>query len=213
MTKRLFDIVFSLLGLIILAPILLIISILIKANSEGDILYKQKRIGKAGEPFYVNKFRTMVKDADKKGKQITVGNDSRITRVGRVLRKLKLDELPQLINVLKGEMSFVGPRPEVSKYVKLYTKSQREILNIKPGITDYASIYFSNESELLDQADDSEEFYVNKVMPYKIMLNKRYIENKSLVEDVKVICMTLLKIVGLYGEEADMETLREYEEQ
>jgi len=213
MTKRLFDIVFSLLGLIILAPILLIISILIKANSEGDILYKQKRIGKDGEPFYVNKFRTMVKDADKKGKQITVGNDSRITRVGRVLRKLKLDELPQLINVLKGEMSFVGPRPEVSKYVKLYTKSQREILNIKPGITDYASIYFSNESELLDQADDSEEFYVNKVMPYKIMLNKRYIENKSLVEDVKVICMTLLKIVGLYGEEADMETLREYEEQ
>ena len=130
-------------------------------------------------------------------KQITVGNDSRITGIGHILRKIKLDELPQLFNVLKGEMSLVGPRPEVPKYVELYTEEQKEILKVPAGITDYASIYFSNESELLGEAEDPEEFYIKKIMPYKIELNKKYIKEIGIVTDIKLIILTILKILGL----------------
>ena len=159
--KRLFDIVASFCGIVILFPLIVIVSILIKLTSKGPVLFKQVRVTKNGRLFKIYKFRTMRENSEG-NKQITVGNDSRITGVGHILRKTKLDELPQLFNVLKGEMSLVGPRPEVPKYVELYTEEQREILKVSAGITDYASIYFSNESELLGEAENPEEFYIKK---------------------------------------------------
>lgn len=194
--KRLFDIVASFCGIVILFPLIVIVSILIKLTSKGPVLFKQVRVTKNGRLFKIYKFRTMRENSEG-NKQITVGNDSRITGVGHILRKTKLDELPQLFNVLKGEMSLVGPRPEVPKYVELYTEEQREILKVSAGITDYASIYFSNESELLGEAENSEEFYIKKIMPYKIELNKKYIKEIGIVTDIKLIILTILKILGL----------------
>lgn len=194
--KRLFDIVASFCGIVILFPLIVIVSILIKLTSKGPVLFKQVRVTKNGRLFKIYKFRTMRENSEG-NKQITVGNDSRITGVGHILRKTKLDELPQLFNVLKGEMSLVGPRPEVPKYVELYTKEQREILKVSAGITDYASIYFSNESELLGEAENPEEFYIKKIMPYKIELNKKYIKEIGIVTDIKLIILTILKILGL----------------
>lgn len=194
--KRLFDIVVSFCGIVILFPLIVIVSILIKLTSKGPVLFKQVRVTKNGRLFKIYKFRTMRENSEG-NKQITVGNDSRITGVGHILRKTKLDELPQLFNVLKGEMSLVGPRPEVPKYVELYTKEQREILKVSAGITDYASIYFSNESELLGEAENPEEFYIKKIMPYKIELNKKYIKEIGIVTDIKLIILTILKILGL----------------
>lgn len=194
--KRLFDIVASFCGIVILFPLIVIVSILIKLTSKGSVLFKQVRVTKNGRLFKIYKFRTMRENSEG-NKQITVGNDSRITGIGHVLRKTKLDELPQLFNVLKGEMSLVGPRPEVPKYVELYTKEQREILKVSAGITDYASIYFSNESELLGEAENPEEFYIKKIMPYKIELNKKYIKEIGIVTDIKLIILTILKILGL----------------
>lgn len=194
--KRLFDIVASFCGIVILFPLIVIVSILIKLTSKGPVLFKQVRVTKNGRLFKIYKFRTMRENSEG-NKQITVGNDSRITGIGHVLRKTKLDELPQLFNVLKGEMSLVGPRPEVPKYVELYTKEQREILKVSAGITDYASIYFSNESELLGEAENPEEFYIKKIMPYKIELNKKYIKEIGIVTDIKLIILTILKILGL----------------
>ena len=176
--KRLFDIVASFYGIVILFPLIVIVSILIKLTSKGPVLFKQVRVTKNGRLFKIYKFRTMRENSEG-NKQITVGNDSRITGVGHILRKTKLDELPQLFNVLKGEMSLVGPRPEVPKYVELYTEEQREILKVSAGITDYASIYFSNESELLGEAENPEEFYIKKIMPYKIELNKIYKRDRN----------------------------------
>lgn len=194
--KRLFDIVASFYGIVILFPLIVIVSILIKLTSKGPVLFKQVRVTKNGRLFKIYKFRTMRENSEG-NKQITVGNDSRITGVGHILRKTKLDELPQLFNVLKGEMSLVGPRPEVPKYVELYTEEQREILKVSAGITDYASIYFSNESELLGEAENPEEFYIKKIMPYKIELNKKYIKEIGIVTDIKLIILTILKILGL----------------
>ena len=194
--KRGFDIVASFCGIVVLFPLIIIVSILIKLTSKGPILFKQVRVTKNGRLFKIYKFRTMRENSEG-NKQITVGNDSRITGIGHILRKTKLDELPQLFNVLKGEMSLVGPRPEVPKYVELYTEEQREILKVSAGITDYASIYFSNESELLGEAENPEEFYIKKIMPYKIELNKKYIKEIGIVTDIKLIILTILKILGL----------------
>lgn len=193
--KRAFDFTASLLGLLILLPILLITAIFIKLDSRGPIFFKQKRVGKNKETFEIYKFRTMVTDAEKMGKQITIGNDSRITRIGKVIRKCKLDELPQLINVLKGEMSLVGPRPEVPRYVELYDEYQEQILLVKPGITDYASIKFIDENEILGSSSDPEEEYIKEIMPNKIELNMQYIKNFSLFEDIHLILKTILYIV------------------
>ena len=193
--KRLFDMVASFLGLVILSPIFIIVSICIKIDSKGPVFFKQKRVGKDGQPFMIYKFRTMVTDAEKLGKQITVGDDNRITKVGKFIRKCKLDEIPQLINVLKGEMSLVGPRPEVPRYVELYDDYQFQVLLVRPGITDYASIEYRNENEILGESSNPEETYINEIMPTKIELNMKYLKNISLSEDFKLIIKTILAIV------------------
>ena len=195
MIKRCFDIVFALIGILILIPVYIIIGILILSDSRGGIIYRQSRVGKDNDDFFILKFRTMKVDSDKKG-LLTVGaKDSRITRVGFFLRKYKLDELPQLFNVLLGDMSFVGPRPEVRKYVDMYNEEQKKVLNVKPGITDYASIEYSKENELLAKSDNPEQTYIKEVMPHKLLLNLKYIREKSFANDVKIIFRTLGKIL------------------
>jgi len=194
--KRAFDFIFSTLGLVFLFPFFLIIALMIKIEDGGPVLFIQKRVGYKGRPFFMYKFRTMVVDAEKKGNLLTVGGDPRITKSGRLLRKFKLDELPQLINVIKGEMSLVGPRPEVEKYVNLYTNEQREVLNHYPGITDPASIEYVNESELLAQSSDPEKLYVEKIMPEKIRINLEYARKASWWTDFLVIVKTLARIIS-----------------
>ncbi len=193
--KRIFDLFFAFLGIMLLLPIYLLIAIFIKLDSKGEILYKQERIGKDGIPFYVLKFRTMVPDAFSKG-ALTVGSrDPRVTGVGFYLRKYKLDELPQLFNVLFGEMSFVGPRPEVKKYTDLYNENQRVVLSVKPGITDYASIKYRNENDLLAQSSDPEKLYIEEIMPEKLNLNLKYINDNNVFKDIKIIINTFYTIV------------------
>ena len=192
---RFFDILLSSLGLILLAPIFLIIYVVIRSSSKGPGFYSQKRIGKHGRPFRLYKFRTMRIGSDK-GRLITVGGkDSRITKAGFYIRKYKLDELPQLWNVLIGDMSLVGPRPEVERYVKLYTPSQRVVLSVKPGITDYASIAFSEENIILGRAKNPEKMYIQEIMPKKIEINLQYINNRNLKEYFKIIFLTFVKIL------------------
>lgn len=192
---RFLDILFSTLGLIILLPIFFLILCWIKLDSKGTVLYKQERIGLYGKPFYLLKFRTMRANADKLG-LLTVGQkDVRITRAGFFLRKYKLDELPQLFNVLKGEMSLVGPRPEVKKYVDMYSLEQKRVLSVKPGITDYASIYYKNENEILALASDPEQEYITRIMPHKVMMNLKYIESRSMKSYFIVIFKTLSLII------------------
>lgn len=193
--KRGFDIIFSSLGLIILSPLFLIIILIIKTGSKGPVFFTQTRVGKDGKEFKIIKFRTMEVDAEKKGMQITVGQDSRITKEGKWLRKFKLDELPQLINVLVGDMSFVGPRPEVPKYVGYYDDYQRNILKVKPGITDLASIEFRAENELLGRSADPEKTYIEEIMPAKFRLNLKYLKNMTLLNDVKIIMKTILVLL------------------
>lgn len=193
--KRLFDLVCSFVGLILLSPVLLIVSILIKLDSSGPVFFKQVRIGKNEQPFKILKFRTMVNDAEKKGKQITVGQDNRITKVGSFLRKYKLDELPQLINVFVGDMSLVGPRPEVPKYTQYYTKEQKRIFEVRPGITDYASIKYRNENEILGKSEDPEKTYIEEVMQDKLKINFEYIDKRSVREDIFIIFNTIAKII------------------
>ena len=173
---------------------MLIIAILIKLDSKGPIFFKQVRVTKNGREFKIFKYRTMKIGSDKYS-QITVGKDSRITKVGDFLRKCKLDEIPQLINVLIGDMSLVGPRPEVPKYVALYTEEQREILKVRAGITDYASIEFSNENDILANETDPEKAYIEKIMPRKIELNKKYLSEISVMTDIKIILLTIKKIL------------------
>ncbi|HRG54096.1 MAG TPA: sugar transferase, partial [Bacteroidia bacterium] len=173
--KRLFDIFFSLVGIIILIPFFLLISLLIIFDSKGGIFYRQVRVGKNGTDFYLFKFRSMRTDADKKGLLTVGGRDPRITRMGYYIRKYKIDELPQLLNVLLGDMSLVGPRPEVRKYVNLYNAQQMLVLSVQPGITDYASIEYSNENEILGKALDPEKTYIEEIMPAKLQLNLKYI--------------------------------------
>ena len=194
MLKRIFDIISSLFGLILLSPFMIIIAILIKLDSRGPIFFKQVRVTKNGREFKIFKYRTMRVGSDKYS-QITVGKDSRITKVGDFLRKYKLDEIPQLINVLIGDMSLVGPRPEVPKYVALYTEEQREILKVRAGITDYASIEFSNENDILANEVDPEKAYIEKIMPRKIELNKKYLSEISVMTDIKIILLTIKKIL------------------
>ncbi len=193
--KRFFDILFSLAGLLFLAPILFIIAILIKTTSKGRIFYRQIRVGKDNKDFYLLKFRTMKENADKSG-LLTVGNhDNRITKIGYYLRKTKADELPQLLNVLKGEMSIVGPRPEVRKYVNYYTEQQRNVLLVRPGLTDIASIAYIDENEILAQAENPEQTYIEKIMQEKLSLNFEYIAHISLRYDVRIVCETLFRII------------------
>ena len=194
---RLFDILFSALGLVVLSPLFLILYVLIRCTSKGPGFFIQERIGLGGKPFGLYKFRSMRTDSESEG-LITIGeHDNRITRIGHFIRKYKLDELPQLLNVLKGDMSLVGPRPEVRRYVELYTDEQRKVLDVKPGITDYASIEYVNENELLGDADDPDRVYVEQVMPNKLKLNMKYIQNKSLTEYFKIIFLTLKSIASI----------------
>ncbi|MBC7361713.1 MAG: sugar transferase [Candidatus Aminicenantes bacterium] len=193
-SKRIFDILFSLFGLAFLLPLFFFIGLLIKLEDGRQIFFIQKRIGYQGKPFLMWKFRTMVVDAEKRGNLITVGKDPRITKIGHFLRKYKLDELPQLFNVLKGEMSLVGPRPEVEKYVKLYNIQQKQVLELVPGITDPASIKYFDENEILSQADDPEKVYVEKIMPEKIKLNLEYAKEASCWKDFLIIIKTIFKI-------------------
>ena len=195
MLIRLLDIVLSLLGLIFLLPIFLILAVWIKFDSQGSIFFRQIRVGKDGRDFRIYKFRTMIVNAEKMG-IITIGErDPRITNSGYFLRKYKLDELPQLINVFKGEMSFVGPRPEVRKYVEMYNQEQIKILTVKPGITDYASIEYINEDEILGKSLDPERTYIEEIMPQKIKYNMKYINNKTMIEYFKIIFLTIIKII------------------
>lgn len=193
--KRAFDVVMSSIGLIVLSPFFLIISLLIKMDSKGPVLFKQERVGRYEKNFKILKFRTMVTDAEKKGAQITVGRDSRITKVGHLLRKSKLDELPQLINVFKGDMSLVGPRPEVPKYTQYYDKAQKRIFEIRPGITDYASIKYRDENEILALSSEPEKTYIEEIMVDKLKLNLEYLDKKSIITDIKIIFNTLYKII------------------
>lgn len=194
--KRLFDILVSITALVIFLPFGLVISLLIAFGSRGGIFYIQERIGRNSVPFGLYKFRTMKKDADKHGK-LTVGmRDSRITKIGYFLRRYKLDEFPQFINVLKGEMSVVGPRPEVKEYVDLYTSDQREILDVKPGITDYASLEFFKENEILGASENPQKTYIEEVMPVKIELNRKYLANPTVLHDIKIMWKTFRKIIS-----------------
>lgn len=193
--KRLFDIFASFIGLILLSPLFLIVSLLICTTSKGGIFFKQIRIGKNGKPFKILKFRSMVANAEKKGLQISTGTDMRVTKVGKIIRKTKIDELPQLINVLIGQMSLVGPRPEVPKYVDMYTEEQKKVLTVKPGITDLASIEFRNENELLSEAENPEIYYIEEIMPKKLALNLEYIEKSGFFYDIVLIFKTLWRIV------------------
>lgn len=192
---RFFDFILSLVGLVVLAPIFIVLAIWIKIDSKGPVFYKQVRVGRNGIDFGLFKFRSMVVDADKKGLITVGGRDPRITRSGYFIRKYKLDELPQLINVLVGDMSLVGPRPEVRKYVDLYTDEQQKVLSVKPGITDYASIEYMDENEILGKSNDPEKTYIEEIMPEKIKYNMKYINNKNLFEYFKIIFLTVLKIV------------------
>jgi lipopolysaccharide/colanic/teichoic acid biosynthesis glycosyltransferase len=191
--KRFFDIIFSSLGLIILSPLFVVVALLIKIDSTGPVFFRQERIGRNFQPFSIYKFRTMVKGAEKKGSLITVGGDERITKTGRFLRKYKIDELPQLLNVLKGDMSFVGPRPEVKKYVQLFKSDYERLLKVRPGITDPASIKNSEEERTLALSENWEEDYINRILPEKIKLSLQYAEKGTVIADFKLIVQTLFK--------------------
>lgn len=193
--KRLFDIISSFFSLLILLPLFLLIAILIKLDSAGPVFFIQKRVGKNFKLFSLYKFRTMVVDTSQRGLQITSAGDPRITKIGRFLRKTKIDELPQIINVIKGDMSVVGPRPEVLKYVEMFKDDYKYILKVKPGITDYAAIEFRDEECVLKKFKNPEDGYIKKVLPLKINLYKRYIKERSLFTDMKLIFLTLWKIV------------------
>ena len=194
MAKRLFDIVSSGIGLRCLAPVFVVMAIWIKIDSRGPVFYRQTRVGRYGRDFRIFKFRSMRVGSDK-GRQITVGErDPRITRSGYFIRRYKIDELPQLINVFLGDMSVVGPRPEVRKYVDLYSEEQRKVFQVRPGITDLASIKYRNENELLSQGDDPDTYYIDVIMPDKLAINLEYIRHQSFMGDIKIIFNTLFKI-------------------
>lgn len=194
--KRILDIIFSLFGICLLLPFGVLIALLVVFGSKGPVFYKQQRVGLGNVNFGLLKFRSMYTNSDKKG-LLTVGNDDqRITKIGGFLRRYKLDELPQLLNVLKGDMSIVGPRPEVRKYVDLYSPAQLKVLSVRPGITDYASLEFIDEDGVLGQATDPESTYIKEIMPAKLELNLKYVQDQSLVLDIRLIFATLAKIAG-----------------
>ncbi len=193
--KRIFDLFFATLGLVLLSPLFALVAIWIKLDSPGPVFFRQVRVGRFGKPFKIYKFRTMYVDSERKG-QLTVGEDPRITKAGKFLRKYKIDELPQLINVVKGEMSLVGPRPEVPRYVEHYPPHLRDlILSVPPGITDYASIMFKDENQILAKAQDPEKVYIEQILPIKLEYYKRYVTERSLFLDIKLILLTLKEII------------------
>ena len=195
MLKRLFDVVLSVIGILLLFPILLLISILIKLDSKGPILFIQGRVGKNNKDFNIFKFRTMSVQSDKKGLLTLGNNDSRITRMGYVLRRYKIDEFPQLINILKGDMSFVGPRPELRYYVNFYNDDDMKIFEVRPGITGLASLKYRNEVELLKAAKDPEAFFIKTIIPDKLKYNKTYISKQNFFFDLKLILLTIFKVI------------------
>ena len=199
--KRSFDIFASGLGLLFMLPIFLVVAIIIKCTSKGPVFFRQVRVGKNGKPFRIFKFRTMVVDAEAKGMQITIGADSRITKIGKILRKTKLDEFPQLINVFIGDMSLVGPRPEVPHYVDMYSDYEKNVLLIRPGITELSSIIYCNENDVLASAKNPEWTYINEIMPTKLEINLEYITKMNLFYDIGLIFKTFLAILkwGRYG--------------
>ena len=195
MIKRMFDVFFSLLGIIFLSPLFLIIAFLIKKEDRGPIFYRGVRVGRYGRPFRMFKFRTMVVNADKIGGPSTASDDPRLTKIGKFLKKYQLDELPQLINVIKGEMSLVGPRPEVKMYVDMMTDEERKtILSVRPGMTDLASLWDFHEGEILKGSSDPERTYQEKIRPTKIKLQLEYVKNRSFWQDIKIIFKTILKV-------------------
>lgn len=194
--KRLFDITASGLGLLVLSPLFLILAVWIKLDSPGPVFYRQVRVGRGNKDFRLFKFRSMHVGSDKKGLITVGGHDPRVTRSGYYIRKYKLDELPQLINVFIGDMSLVGPRPEVRKYVDLYTPEQLRVLDVRPGITDMASIRYRNENELLEQAADPEQYYRDVVMQDKLRINLEYVADHSFIKDLKIIFMTFKAVVA-----------------
>jgi lipopolysaccharide/colanic/teichoic acid biosynthesis glycosyltransferase len=193
--KRLFDIIGAVFGVMLFFPVFLVAALLVKLDSRGPVFFRQERIGRDFKPFLIYKFRTMVQNADRIGGSITLGEDPRITRVGRFLRKAKIDELPQLMNVLKGDMSLVGPRPEVPEYVKLFRSDYAEILKIRPGITDLASIKYRDEAAVLRKSDNPEKEYLTRILPDKVALAKEYVQRSSLLFDVTLILKTLRKLL------------------
>jgi lipopolysaccharide/colanic/teichoic acid biosynthesis glycosyltransferase len=193
--KRSFDVLLSFVGLFLISPFLVLIAILIKLASPGPVLYRGVRVGQYGKPFCILKFRSMIVDAEQHGGSATAGDDPRLTSVGKFLRRYKLDELPQLFNVLKGEMSFVGPRPEVKKYVDRYSDEDKAILQLRPGITDWASIWNSNEAAVLDGSSDPEKSYEELILPTKIALQRKYLQDHACSTDVKILFHTFAKLV------------------
>jgi lipopolysaccharide/colanic/teichoic acid biosynthesis glycosyltransferase len=192
--KQAFDVALAVLGLVVLAPVLAIIAVAIGLDSPGPVFYRGLRAGRHGKPFRIFKFRTMVVNADKIGGPSSTADDPRITSIGNFLRRFKLDELPQLLNVIKGEMSFVGPRPEVMQEVVLYTDQEKRLLDVRPGITDWASIKFRNEGELLMGSPDPHQAYLEKIRPEKVRLGLEYVRSRSFVIDCRIILLTLKAI-------------------
>ncbi|MFC1678604.1 sugar transferase [Elusimicrobiota bacterium] len=192
--RRFFDITTALVGLVLLSPLFLLTAVLIKIDSAGPAFFRQERIGRKFHPFLIYKFRTMTRDAAKGSNHITTSEDSRITCVGRFLRRFKIDELPQLINVLRGEMSIVGPRPEVRRYVEMFQRDYAELLTVRPGVTNLASLEYRSEEEMLARSADPESEYVSKILPAKIALAKESIRRSSLLFDLKLICLTLFTL-------------------
>lgn len=193
MLKRLFDLVTASLGLVVLCPVLLGIGLVVKLTSQGPVFYRGRRIGRYGEPFGMFKFRTMIVDAEAVGGTSTGKNDPRVTKTGRMLRRYKLDELPQLLNVLRGEMSIVGPRPEVEEYTRLYDDDEQVILSVRPGITDYASIQFRDLAEVLG-SEDADRVYAETVRPIKNRLRMKYVVQQRFAEDLRIIALTVLSL-------------------
>lgn len=196
MTKRLFDIILSAFGLMLILPLLVVVAIWIKLDSAGPVFYRQVRVGRGGKDFRIYKFRSMYVDSDKRGLITVGGHDPRVTRAGYYIRRFKLDELPQLINVLVGDMSFVGPRPEVRKYVDLYTPEQLHVLDVRPGITDAASIKYRNENELLAAVANPDQYYIEVIMQDKLRINLEYVAHHSLMGDLRLILATFREIVA-----------------
>ena len=194
--KRIFDIIFATMGILVSAPLFLIAGILIKITTPGPIFFTQKRIGRGWVPFNIYKFRTMIYNTSRPGFYITIHEDSRITSIGKLLRVLKIDELPQFINVLRGNMSLVGPRPELPHFIDYYKKDFESILSVRPGMTDLASVIFFNESSLLDKNNHPEEFYIKSILPRKIKISKTYVEKKNFYLDIKIIFVTLMVLIS-----------------
>ena len=197
--QRAFDATAAAVGLVVLAPVFAVVALVIAATSPGPVFFRQERVGRGGRTFRIHQFRTMRVDAEKVGGQLTVGGDPRITRVGAFLRASKLDELPQLIDVVRGEMALVGPRPEVPRYVSRYSAEERRVLDVRPGITDPASIEYRDESAVLARATDPERAYVEEIMPHKLAINLAYLERRTLMTDVGVILATFVRLVRRGG--------------